>query len=112
MALRAFQRAGVLWQVWSVIPGTRQDSERRRGLDRRSPEPIFRYRGPERRKALERRRIAGAVSAGFAAGWLVFQAPAERRRLAPIPANWETCSADELARLCERARPVPNAFEF
>ena len=111
MALRAFQWGGVPWQVWSVIPGARHDAERRRGADRRSPEPIFRYRGPERRRAMERRRTAAAVSTAFAAGWVVFQAPTERRRLAPIPADWETLSASDLARLCERARPVPGAPE-
>jgi hypothetical protein len=106
MALRGFQQGDVLWQVWSVIPGTRKDGERRRGSDRRSPEPVFLYRGPERRKAADRRGGALAVSAAFAAGWLVFQAPHERRRLAPIPANWETLSSDDLARLCARATPV------
>ncbi|HEX8320360.1 hypothetical protein [Longimicrobium sp.] len=104
MALRGFQQGGVHWQVWSVIPGTRKDGERRRGRDRRSPDPVFLSRGPDRRKAADRRSVA--VSAAFAAGWLVFQAPHERRRLAPIPADWETLSSDDLARLCERATPV------
>jgi hypothetical protein len=107
MPLRGFQRGGVLWQVWSVIPGIRQDDERRRGRDRRSPDPVFRYRGPDRRVSADRRGHTTAVSAGFAAGWLVFQAPHERRRLAPIPPGWENLSSDDLARLCERASPVP-----
>jgi hypothetical protein len=106
MALRGFQQGGVHWQVWSVIPGTRKDGERRRGGDRRSPDPVFLYRGPDRREAVDRRSAAVTVSAAFAAGWLVFQAPHERRRLAPIPAGWETLSSDDLARLCERATPV------
>lgn len=106
MALRGFQWGGVLWQVWSVIPGMRKDGERRRGRDRRSPEPVFLYRGPDRRKAADRRSTAVTVSAAFAAGWLVFQAPSERRRLAPIPAGWDALSSDGLARLCERATPV------
>jgi hypothetical protein len=104
MALRGFQQGGVHWQVWSVIPGTRKDGERRRGRDRRSPDPVFLCRGPDRRKTADRRNVA--VSAAFAAGWLVFQAPHERRRLAPIPAGWETLSNGDLARLCERATPV------
>lgn len=106
MALRGFQWGGVLWQVWSVIPGMRKDGERRRGRDRRSPDPVFLYRGPDRRKAADRRKTAVTMSTAFAAGWLVFQAPTERRRLAPIPADWEALSSDDLARLCERATPV------
>jgi hypothetical protein len=108
MALRGFEQGGVLWQVWSVIPGTRHDAERRRGEDRRSPDPVFRYRGPDRREAADRRSAAVTVSAAFSAGWLVFQAPHERRRLAPIPRDWEALSNDDLARLCERATPVPR----
>lgn len=106
MALRGFQQGGVHWQVWSVIPGMRKDGERRQGRDRRSPDPVFLYGGSDRRKSPERRSAAVSVSAAFAAGWLVFQAPDERRRLAPIPADWETLSSDDLARLCERATPV------
>lgn len=94
------------WQVWSVIPGTRKDGERRGGRDRRSPDPVFLYRGADRRKAADRRNAAATVSAAFAGGWLVFQAPHERRRLAPIPADWEALSSDDLARLCERATRV------
>jgi hypothetical protein len=106
MALRGFHRGGVLWQVWSVIPGTRKNGERRRGCDRRSPDPVLLYRGPERRNASDRRRAALAVSTAFAAGWLVFQAPHERRRLAPIPADWESLSEDALATLLDRAWKV------
>ncbi|HZG41851.1 MAG TPA: hypothetical protein VEY93_02735 [Longimicrobium sp.] len=106
MALRGFQQGGVLWQVWSVVPGTRKDGERRRGRDRRSPDPVFLCRGPDRRNTADRRGAAMTVSAAFAAGWLVFHAPHERRRLARIPGGWETLSSDEMARLCERATPV------
>lgn len=35
----------------------------------------------------------------FADGWLVFQSPEERYRLAPIPERWTSVSATELSEL-------------
>lgn len=107
MGWRTFHDRDALWQVWSVIPGVRDGNERRAGRDRRSPEPVIRYTGPERRTSVDRRRTALAVSAALAAGWLVFEGPTERRRLAPIPMDWEALPDDALADLLERARPVP-----
>lgn len=46
----------------------------------------------------------GAVSAGLEHGWLAFVNGAEKRRLAPIPAQWETLAVRELEELCARAR--------
>lgn len=43
----------------------------------------------------------------FRDGWLVFECHAERRRLAPIPEDWEELGDDELARLCGEAVVVP-----
>lgn len=37
------------------------------------------------------------------AGWLVFDSTGERRRLTPIPADWETLPDQRLTRLCEMA---------
>ncbi len=44
----------------------------------------------------------------FRQGWLCFESAAEKRRLGPIPEHWETVSEDELRRLGDAARPVPN----
>ena len=38
-------------------------------------------------------------------GWLVFESALEKRRLAPIPANWESLSDEALAGLCAIASP-------
>lgn len=40
-------------------------------------------------------------------GWLVFESSSEKRRLAPVPADWETMSTDALASLCKKAAPQP-----
>ncbi|HEX8394818.1 MAG TPA: hypothetical protein VF665_20905 [Longimicrobium sp.] len=107
MALRAFRDpAGELWQVWSVVPGQRHDQERRKGRDRRSDDPVFLYKGPERRTADRRGRGAAALLPGLLAGWLTFECTTERRRLTPIPDRWEEAPEAELYQLCQRAVPV------
>lgn len=47
-----------------------------------------------------------AVSAGLELGWLAFGSGTNKRRLAPIPDNWQTVDDVELERLCGRAREV------
>lgn len=49
---------------------------------------------------------AGGVAGGFRLGWLTFNSPEERRRLAPIPVNWELASDTELQSFFRRAAPV------
>lgn len=97
---------GVEWHVWSVIPGGIKTEERRHGYDRRSPEPVIRCKGPDRRVLEDRRRQASAAVPEAVGGWLVFDSPSERRRLTPIPPAWEARPEADLERLCERALPV------
>ena len=108
MPRRVFRNAaGVEWQVWSVIPGAVQGDERRHGYDRRSPDPVIRYKGPERRASNDRRRHQ---STGLpSTGWLVFDSLDERRRLFPIPPAWESRPDPDLERLLDRAVPVPKS---
>ena len=42
----------------------------------------------------------------FQQGWLCFESATEKRRLGPIPREWETASDDELRRLRDAAQPV------
>jgi hypothetical protein len=52
------------------------------------------------------------VSPAFANGWLTFESAAERRRLAPIPADWEFASRDDISGWCAdaaRVRSLPEA---
>jgi hypothetical protein len=41
----------------------------------------------------------------FREGWLVFESAQEKRRLAPVPAKWESLSNEVLAELCAKASP-------
>jgi hypothetical protein len=75
--------AGAQWQVWSVSPGTLTPLQ------------------------------TLAVAPQFAGGWLAFErmgeatGPAEKRRLAPIPADWATAPEHEVRALLSAAKPVP-----
>lgn len=44
-----------------------------------------------------------ALPSSFQTGWLVFESATEKRRLSPIPSDWQTLAQGELERLCERA---------
>ena len=49
---------------------------------------------------------SGAVlTEGFELGWLTFEASGTIRRLAPIPAGWETATPVDLEQMCRRAQP-------
>ena len=53
--------------------------------------------------------MRGNVRPQFAAGWLSFESPAERRRLAPIPDPWADAADDALCELLSRAIVVSRA---
>ena len=75
-AMRHFRdKAGVEWQVFLTA----------RGSDAVSREHFL----PE----------------AYREGWLVFESAQEKRRLAPVPANWESLPNEALVALCERASP-------
>ena len=46
------------------------------------------------------------VSPTYATGWLTFESEAERRRLAPIPPDWEMASRALMGHWCARALRV------
>jgi hypothetical protein len=49
-----------------------------------------------------------AVRPHYAAGWLGFESDTGRRRLAPIPAQWEQGSDDALIALLAQAEPIDS----
>lgn len=114
MAHKSFtDEVGVVWMVWDVVPTS---AERRRGA-RRTGGAAERGGqaapgGAERRRAPERRQMQteprARVALGLEKGWLVFESPLERRRLAPIPEGWESSPPDELRALRDRAMPLPR----
>ncbi len=79
MASRTFtDRSGVLWTVWDVVPGTH------------SPQPAHLAALPEE----------------MAGGWLCFESASEKRRMFPVPPEWERLADDKLEILLRAGIPV------
>jgi hypothetical protein len=47
-----------------------------------------------------------SLSGEFENGWLTFESPTGRKRLTPVPSNWETASPDRLELMCRAATEV------
>ena len=102
MGYRIFRdSAGTEWQTWDVVP---------RLADRRAGErrvTVTAAPAVERRRVPERRIHSGGrtmLTPGMSNGWLCFEALLEKRRLAPIPADWERCSYQRLEEYCRAAK--------
>ena len=113
MGHRSFiDAAGVHWNVWDVIP---QWTERRSGEERRRPEddprhdpPVLERRAKQPRRGESQDGTRIRIAAGLSRGWLAFESNRDKRRLAPIPAGWESLSDGELEALCAKASQAPS----
>jgi len=107
MSYRTFvDRDGAYWQVWDSQPSK---VERRVCAEDRRHRERFAWHGAERRSGLDRRTLSQrriTLSEGYGRGWLTFESLEEKRRLIPIPGNWEGMSNAELREMCHRARLV------
>ena len=84
-------KPGRQWDVWEVVPTA---------VERRIAKASPRVPSIERRKVQETRVV---VPDRLQKGWLAFQSGLERRRLAPIPADWRDMTANELLDLLNQA---------
>lgn len=92
MAHRTFRdELGREWDVWEVVPTA---------VERRMAKAAPRASAVERRRVQEARVV---VPESLQKGWLAFQWASERRRLAPIPPDWEEMTNAELVELLMRA---------
>lgn len=82
-------------------PERRSGVERRQEPDRRTLDD--RRRGGDRRG---RPRLKAQLPGDFAGGWLCFDAPGERRRLAPPPETWDEAGDEALREWLGRATPT------
>ena len=104
MGYRIFRdSAGTEWQTWDVVPRLAE----RRVSDRRMTVSVA--PGMERRRVEDRRIRQGArptLTSGLGGGWLCFEALLEKRRLCPIPDDWERCPTPRLEEYCRSAKPA------
>ncbi|MBA3969658.1 MAG: hypothetical protein H0X52_06115, partial [Gemmatimonadetes bacterium] len=63
------------------------------------------HKGPERRRGVDRSNL---LTPGLEQGWLCFEAESEKRRLTPIPPEWDQGTDEDLAALCSRATARPQ----
>jgi hypothetical protein len=92
MSHRSFHdEVGRTWEVWEVVPTA---------VERRVMKPVSRPPTIERRKVREARVL---VPEKLQRGWLAFQSGNERRRLAPIPTEWDEMTTAELVELLHQA---------
>ncbi len=107
MAYRKFTDArGQSWQAWDVVP----HSTERRTIGRRHTQQTTRH--PERRALVDRRVSSGTrtlCNDGMGDGWLCFECEDEKRRLAPIPQDWEGCAPERLEQYCAIAPRAQRA---
>jgi hypothetical protein len=77
MALRNFTDSqGQVWRVWNVVPQYASS------------------------------RDEDTMTPGLQGGWLCFENGGEKRRLSPIPEEWENAAADALEGWCRAASAV------
>ena len=80
MAVRTFEAPdGSMWSVWDVVPGKVSDFRSSHGSH---------------------------LPTALADGWLCFDCGTEKRRLAPLPPEWDARTDEELWFWCRAAIPV------
>jgi hypothetical protein len=103
MAYRTFLDSnGTEWHAWDVAP----ESVERRIADRRTSGEVLDF--ADRRRA-DRRHAEGCwspLTSGIRDGWLCFDTSGDRRRLTPIPDDWEECGQHALEHYCRSATPA------
>ena len=85
---------GRTWQAWAVAPVEPEAPTVANAADPATSEPR------------QRRRIQVELGPQWANGWLTFETPGEKRRLAPYPPGWWEFSDEVLAELCMMAATV------
>lgn len=105
MALREYSDpAGIRWTVWNIAP---RFEAVRSGAERRLTRTEV---AVERRSSADRRRRV--IDPMVLRGWLCFESERERRRLSPVPPDWQECGEEALARYCESGRPVRRSVQM
>jgi hypothetical protein len=105
MGYRIFtDSAGVQWQAWDIVPRL---AERRAGDRRVATLSIERERRIRHERRLQQTERT-VLSQRLTGGWLCFEAALEKRRLVPIPDDWQRCEVVRLEEYLRAAVPAPR----
>lgn len=105
MAHREFiDETGAEWTVFDVIPG----ADDRRASERRNPDRNPEVAADDRRAEERRGGFRSSRPVRLTRGWLCFEREGERRRLQPIPDNWQHLGDAELVALLREAVVSPR----
>ena len=100
MPLREFTDAdGTRWEVWATFPASDKSVEKAQTKLSR-----FLANAP-----LEKGIAPTSVREQYREGWLTFSAGEDRRRLAPVPIDWDKADDAELRRHLARAKRPSGA---
>lgn len=107
MAYREFKdQWGNEWKAWDVQPTS---------VERRSskPDASKSTAKPERRRVGENSgEVRLKMRPGWEGGWLSFESATEKRRLVPLPKDWDKASDDQLNAWLDDAKPFPKRGSF
>ena len=106
MGYRVFTDSrGREWQAWDVVPQLTERRELGRRIRMVPVQHADRRRDPDRRIISGRRPM---LTRGLDGGWLCFEAGAEKRRLSPIPTDWQRCPIAQIERYLDQAKRAPR----
>ena len=57
-------------------------------------------------------RAIGSLPEGYQNGWLCFECPNEKRRLTPLPADWQELPLEQLGALLSTAVLVKRSAQY
>lgn len=107
MAYREFKdQWGTEWRAWDVQPTS---------VERRNSKPNATAKPPvkdERRRRENSGEVRLRMRPGWEGGWLSFESAAEKRRLVPLPKDWDKASDDQLATWLGDAKQFPKRGSF
>lgn len=109
MGYREFKdEHGVDWRAWDVVP---QAAEKRTAPTPTGGVPVL--PDTDRRSSRhDSNEMRLRMRPGWEKGWLSFESEAEKRRLVPLPANWEDVSIEQLREWLASATSFPKRGSF